>query len=269
MTNVSSAVCTAGRTLTSLFDWAHITLKLLVKQVQFSKIGVNMSMTSVSARIYTVKEVYPAVYCFQNICRGTNAHQVSWFVFRKMRNCHIQNVIHLLMALTNGKSTHCVTVQIHLADAFCMVNTDIIINSSLIDTKKHLIFINRIFQTVQTLHFFFTAFQPACGTVYRWLYITSVCQCRWTLIKCHGNGRSQIRLNLHTFFRSHENFTSIYMRVEMYAFLFDFSQSCQGKYLESAGIRQNRFVPYHKSMQTAKVFDQFVTRTDMQMVCVG
>ena len=184
-------------------------------------------MTSVSAWIYTVKEIHSTIYCFQNICRSTNAHQVSWFIFRKMRNCHIQNMIHLFMALTNGKSANRISIQIHLTDTFCMIDTDIIKNSTLIDTKKHLIFINGIFQTVQTLHFFFTTLQPACGTVHRRLYITSVRQCRWALIKCHGNGRSQIGLNLHTFFRSHENLTAVYMRMEMYAFLFDLSQSRQ------------------------------------------
>ena len=51
-----------------------------IKQVQFTKICIYMSMTSVSAWIYTVKEIHAAVYCFQNICRSTNAHQVSWFV---------------------------------------------------------------------------------------------------------------------------------------------------------------------------------------------
>ena len=228
-----------------------------------------MSVTSVSARIYTVKEIHTTVYSLQNICRRTNTHQVSWFVFRKMRNCHIQNVIHLLMTLANRKSANRISVQVHLTDTLCMIDTDIIKNSTLIDTKKHLIFIDGIFQAVQTLHLFLATLQPACGTVYRRLYITSVRQRRWALIKGHGNSRSQIGLDLHTLLRAHKNLAAVYMGMEMYAFLFDLSQSGQRKHLKSAGIRQDRFVPYHKFMQAAKVFDQLIARADMQMVCIG
>ena len=55
---------------------------------------------------------------------------------------------------------------------------------------KQLIFINRIFQTVQTLHFFFTACQPARCTGNRLFHIIAFCLRRCTFIKCHGNCRT-------------------------------------------------------------------------------
>ena len=146
MTDVSSTVRTAGRTLTSHFNRTHIPFKLLVEQIQFAKIGINMSMTTIPAWINAIEEIHTPVYRFQNIRRCSYSHQIGWFVLRKMWNCHIQNVIHFLMALTDGKAAHCVTIQIHLTDAFCMVNTDIVKNCALIDTEKHLIFIDGIFQ---------------------------------------------------------------------------------------------------------------------------
>ena len=71
-----------------------------------------MSVSSVSGRIYTVKEIHATVNCFQNVRRGTNAHQVSRFVLRQMRNDFIKDSIHFLMSLTDSKSTHRIAIQI-------------------------------------------------------------------------------------------------------------------------------------------------------------
>ena len=181
-----------------------------------------MSMTTIPAWINAIEEIHTPVYRFQNIRRCSYSHQIGWFVLRKMWNGHIQNVIHFLMTFTNSQTAHSITVQIHLADTFCMVDTDIIKNRTLINTKEHLILIDRILQTVQPLHFFLAAFQPACRTVYGWLHIISISQGRRTFIKCHSNSRTEIGLNLHTFFRSHKDFTSVYMRMKLHTLFFDF-----------------------------------------------
>ena len=41
-----------------------------------------------------------------------------------MRNGYIEDVIHLLMGLAYGKAAHCVTVQIHIRDGFCVLDAD-------------------------------------------------------------------------------------------------------------------------------------------------
>ena len=69
-----------------------------------------MAVTSVSGRVYTVKEVYTAVHRFQDVCRSSNAHQVSRLVLRKMRNGHIEDVIHLLMSLAYGKASYRIAI---------------------------------------------------------------------------------------------------------------------------------------------------------------
>ena len=47
-------------------------------------------------------------------------------------------------------------------------------------------------QTVQTLHFFFAPLQPAGRTRNRIFDISALCHTRWTLVKCHGNRRSEV-----------------------------------------------------------------------------
>ena len=120
-------------------------------------------------------------------------------------------MIHLLVALAYSKSTNGITIQVHLSDTFGMLNTDILINRPLIDTKKQLVLIDGIFQTIQPCHLCLASGKPARGTIDRVGHILTVCLTAWALIKCHGDGRSQIGLDLHTFFRSHKDLMPVNM----------------------------------------------------------
>ena len=71
-----------------------------------------MSMASVSAWIYTVKEVNTTFYSFQNIRRCSDSHQIRRFILWQMRHNCIQNPVHLLMTLSNCKSADCIAIQI-------------------------------------------------------------------------------------------------------------------------------------------------------------
>ena len=44
---------------------------------------------------------------------------------------------------------------------------------------------------------------------------------------------------------------------------------CQTVDLKSAGIRKNRFVPIHETVQTAQFFDGLVPGTNMKMIGIG
>ena len=94
-----------------------------------------MSMASVSRRIYTVKEINTALYALQNISRGTHAHKVGWFVHREIRYHFIQNMVHFLVGFANCQTAYRITVQVHLSDPLGMLNTDIFIDGTLIDTE--------------------------------------------------------------------------------------------------------------------------------------
>ena len=55
----------------------------------------------------------------------------------------------------------------------------------------------------------------------------------------------------------------------MHALLLDLPQTREGKYLEPAGVRQDRPVPRHELMQAAELFDHFIAWTKVQVICVG
>ena len=143
-------------------------------------------------------------------------------------------MIHLLMSFPNCKTANCVAVQIQFGNGICMCNTDICIDSSLINSEKQLLFIHCIRQSVQSGHLCLTALQPSGSTVYRSLDIFSACHAAWTFVKCHGNSGGKIGLDLHTLFRSHKDLMPVNMGIKINPLFFDLSQLCKGKYLESA-----------------------------------
>ena len=59
------------------------------------------------------------------------------------------------------------------------------------------------------------------------------------------------------------------MRMEVYALFLDFSQVCQGKHLESAGIGQHRAIPVHKLVKASHFFHDLISGTHVQMIRVA
>ena len=57
MADICSAVTTAGRALTAFLNRILVQLVFGIKQIQLPMIGIDMSMTSVTAWIYTGKEM--------------------------------------------------------------------------------------------------------------------------------------------------------------------------------------------------------------------
>ena len=59
------------------------------------------------------------------------------------------------------------------------------------------------------------------------------------------------------------------MGIEGNSLFLDLSKPGQRKHLKPAGISKNRFIPVHKSMNTAKFFYHLVSRSHMKMIGIG
>ena len=126
-----------------------------------------MPVPSVPGRVDAVKEVNPAVHCFQDIRRSPNPHQISRFILRQMRNDRIQDAVHILMALSHGKAAHRITIQIQLCDLPGMRDADILVDPALVDPKQELMGIDRVRQRVLSSALDYSSHPPelVCGTV--------------------------------------------------------------------------------------------------------
>ena len=99
--------------------------------------------------------------------------------------------------------------------------------------------------------------------------VVVACMAGRTFVKRHGNGGTQIGLNLHALLRPHEYLVAVDMGIKVNSFFLNLAQSCQGKYLEPAGIREDRAVPVHKPVQSAKFPYELVAGAHMEMIGIG
>ena len=89
------------------------------------------------------------------------------------------------------------------------------------------------------------------------------------LIKSHGNVAAQVGLDLHGLLRPHEDPVAVDMAGEGDALLFDLPQGCQGKHLESAGVRQDGAVPVHELVEASHLPHHLVAGPQMEVIGVG
>ena len=228
-----------------------------------------MTMAAIAAWVYTVKEIHPSGYGFQDIRRCSYPHKIGRFIYGKIGNHIVQDPVHFLMGLPYRQSSDSITVQIQLGNFLGVGDTNIVINRSLIDAEEKLMRIYCIFQGIQTGHLFFAPYKPPGGPCHRIFHILPVCLAGGAFVKSHGNSRTQIGLDLHTFLRSHKDFSSVYMGMEINTFLLDLAQLCQGKHLESAGISKDGTVPVHKLVQSPQLLHYLISRSHMEMIRVG
>ncbi len=92
--------------------------------------------------------------------------------------------------------------------------------------------------------------------------------CFDALIEDHGNVRTEGKLNLRSFFRRKEMLGAVEMEAEAHALIAGFSQLGEAEDLITAGIGEDGARPGHELMQPAELADEFVARTQIEMIGV-
>ena len=257
----------ADRTLTALLDRTVIHLILKIKEVHLTLVGIDMTMAAVSRRVNAVKEIDTAVNALDDVCRCADAHKIGRLFLRKMRYDDIEDMIHLLMCLTDRESADGIAIEIHLRNRIGVLYPDVFEDAALVDAEEKLVRIYRIRQTVQPCHLCLTALEPAGRPLDRRENIAPVCKRRRAFVKGHSNRRAQVRLNLHRFLRSHENHAAIDMGMERNAFFFDLStRTGKAENLKSTGIGQNGTIPLHELVKPTHFFDELIAGPYMQVI---
>ena len=111
--------------------------------------------------------------------------------------------------------------------------------------------------------------KPAVGTLHAVLAVFVRRRIFHALVKRHGNGGCQMRLDLHTLLGSHKNALAVDVRSKAHTLLGNLAQLREREDLKSAAIGQYRSVPIHKLVQSAHLVNQSVTGAQVQMVGVG
>ena len=234
MSDICPGISSAGRAAASFLDGAAIQFILRIKQIDLTLIGIQMTVPAVPCRVNAVEEVHSPLHSFQNVCRRAHSHQICRLILRQVRNRLLNDMVHLLMTLPHRQPAQRITVTLHLGNLLCVADSDIIEYRTLIDTEKKLVLIDRVFQAVQPFHFHLAPFKPSCGARDGSFHIMPVCHTGRAFVKRHCHGRSQVGLDPHTLLRTHENLSSVHVRIKIDSLLFDPAQACQGKNLKPA-----------------------------------
>ena len=141
--------------------------------------------------------------------------------------------------------------------------------TALVDTEQQLIGVDSLFLMLQAGHLILAAQQPAGragAAVFGVLVGGGVLH---ALVKGHGDGRTQVGLDLHALLRPHKNAVTVQVGVEGNALLGDLAQLGQAEHLEPTAVGQDGTVPLSEFVQTAHLGHQLVTGAQMQMVGVA
>ena len=144
-------------------------------------------MTSVSAWHHAVEHIDSTSNSFNNIRGSSYAHEITRLIYRHKWLNNVNYTVHFLSRLTYSQSADSIAVKVKLSDILHVLYAEVVIGGTLIDTEKHLFFINSIRQAVETVHFLLAAVQPAGSTFNRTL---SIVMSRWifnAFIKSHSN----------------------------------------------------------------------------------
>lgn len=96
----------------------EVFLPLLVAHVHRALIGEEHGVAAVTGRHYAVEHVYAALDGFEDVLRGSYAHQISRLVFRQDFVHYFYHLIHHLGRLSYGKSADGISVGSLVGNVF-------------------------------------------------------------------------------------------------------------------------------------------------------
>ena len=150
-----------------------------------------------------------------------------------------------------------------------MLHPQIVKGAALVDAEQQLVRIGGETFIFQPGHLRLAAGQPAHGALTAGLCIVVLGGVLHALIEGHGNGGTEIRLDLHALFRAHEDLVAVQMGMEGHALFGDVAQLGETEHLESAAVGEDGAVPAGELVQAAQLCHQLVPRTQVQVVGVA
>ena len=269
MADIAARIKAASGTVTVGVDRKRIALIFLVIDIHRALPCEDIAMTRVSGRHNAVKEVDASVNGFENIDGRADTHEIAGLILGHKGLNGIDDVIHHLGFFTDGKTAEGIAGQIEFGDTLHVVDADIVVRTALVDTEQHLIFIDGLRQGIESCHFVFATGEPTGRAVNGCLYVIAGRGIFDAFIERHRDRGSDIRLNLHTFFGTHEDTSAVHVGSELHAFFVDLAELGERKDLETAAVCENGSRPIEKLMDTAHIADNVVARTNVEMIGIG
>ena len=112
-------------------------------------------------------------------------------------------------------------------------------------------------------------FQPSRGALHRLLRLFVRVAVFRALIERHDDVRTEIVLDLHRLFGRKHVIAPVYVGGKAHALVGDIVERSERKHLKSAAVGENGLVPIHEFMQSARLRDELVAGTHIEVIGVG
>ena len=269
VTDIGTAVKAASRALTIGVDGSVVLGKSFVEKIDLALPSEKVAVACITAGHYTVEEINASADRLDDVEGSADAHKVSRLILGHIGLYRVNDAVHILGCLANGKTSDCVAVEIKCGDLLHILDTKILICATLIDSEKELMGVDGIGERIQTSHFLLASYKPTNGTLCGLLDVFVGCGVFNAFIKRHCDGRAEMRLNLHTLLGSHKDALAVNVGSEFDAFLGDLAKLREREDLKSAAIGKDGAAPIHKLVKSAHFIDELISGTDVKVVSVG
>ena len=175
MADIRTGIGLTNRTVAIRVDRSAVEKVFIVVKIHNTFTREEIAVSCVSRGHYAVEEINASVNRLEYVNGSADAHKVTRLIVRQIRLARFDNAIHFIGAFANSESADSVTGKVELCDLLKVTDTDILVNAALTDTEKKLVLIYRFGKRIKTVHFGFTAIEPASGSVDRFGDILMSC----------------------------------------------------------------------------------------------
>ena len=250
----------AGITITGRVDRSLHAAIGSAPQIASPQTGECHPLLGKRGRQYAVEHIDTAVYGFEQIAGGPDAHQVSRAVTRQQSGHRRRAVFSLCAALAHRKTTDGVAVEGHLRDGLGAFDAQVGVAGALHDAEQRL---RRVAARRQA------AMRPAMRHLHRAAGDTVLDRRGHALIEHHHDIGADGLLRFDTALRAQSNQGVVDIAGKFGVLLVERPASRQRKYLVTARIGQHRSRPIHESVDSAEFFKDLEARAQKQVIRIG
>src|SRR5690554_3785560 len=239
-------------------DGRKVLLPFFIAYVYDALGGKQHPVATVTRWHHTIEHIHPKRNGFQNIGRGTYAHQITRLVGRQNGVNHLNHFVHDLFRLPYSQTTNGVALTPQTGNKLGRLPPQIGITGSLHDREKTLPIIIQRLRAVKTGD---TTLQPTMGQFHRRPGITVIRIPGGTLIKSHYNIGADGSLNIYHSLGCKSMPGPVDVRLKGGPLFIKFSSVTQRKNLKAATICQYGLIPPIKTVQSTRLAEYLQTGT--------
>ena len=186
--DIGARIVAASRASAFLGNGSSVLGIFFIKKVYFTLPGEEVTVTGVTAGHNAVEEIYPSVYCFNDVLGCSYTHKIPGLVLGHIGFNGFDNVVHYVSLLAYGETAYGIAVAPHLFNFLHILNTEVLVGAALVNAEKKLVGVNRSLLCIKSVKFCAATLQPANGALLRCFNVVIGRRVLHAFVKSHSYG---------------------------------------------------------------------------------